>query len=104
MVGGTTLNARKTLITLAAAALSILGTAAALANQIPGTLITGSLTSVSGTEWIHVDGHAYRIKSGSPAAEAVQKLTPGQRVDVQLNGPANTAASEVINVVLHSEP
>jgi hypothetical protein len=104
MVGGKTLNTRKRLITFAVATLSVLGTAVAIANQIPGTLITGSLTSVSGTEWIRVDGHTYRIQSGSPAAAAVQKLTPGQRVDVQLNGPANTAASEVINVVLHSEP
>lgn len=97
------MNARKPLITWVAIALSLLGTAVAEANQMPGAVITGSVTSVSGTEWIYVDGHPYRIKSGSPAADAVQKLTPGQHVDVQLNGPANTSASEAVNVVLRRD-
>lgn len=91
------------MITWVATSLSLIGTALAQANQMPGAMITGSVTSVSGTEWIYVDGHPYRIQSGSPAAAAVQKLTPGQHVDVQLNGPANTAASEAINVVVRTD-
>ena len=71
------------------------------ANQVPGALITGHLTSVSGAEWINIDGHSYHIASGSPAANAVAKLTPGQVVDVQLSGPANSSGSEVVNVVSH---
>jgi hypothetical protein len=104
MVGGTALNHTNRFVSVTAAALILLASGArADANQLPGTLVTGQVTAVSGTEWIKVDGRNYRIKAGSAAAKAVSKLIPGQRVDVQLNGPANTAASEVINVVLHPE-
>jgi hypothetical protein len=84
-----------------ASSLASLGAASANANQIPGAIITGHVISVAGTEWINLDGHNYRIASGSPAASVVGKLTPGQLVDAQLNGPANSAASAVINVVVH---
>jgi hypothetical protein len=105
MVGGSTLNGRKTFIALAAAAMAaVLGAGSAQANQIPGVLISGHITSITGSEWIKIDGKNYRIKSGSPAAAAVGKLTPGQMVDIQLNGPANTSMSEVINVLTHSGP
>ena len=86
----------------ASVSLAVLTAMSAHANQIPGELVTGPVTSISGTEWINVGGHNYRIKSGSAAAAAVASLSPGQLVDVQLNGPAAAAASEVINVVRHS--
>lgn len=93
------MNGKKAWVALAAT-FNLLGLPA-LANQIPGELITGTVTSVSGQEWIKVDGHSYRVKAGSAAAAALQGVSPGQLVDVQLNGPSNTAASEVINVVAH---
>lgn len=73
-----------------------------LSNQIPGPVITGQVSAVSNGDWITVDGKAYRIQAGSPAASAAPKFTQGQRVDLQLNGPANTAASAVVNIVAHS--
>jgi hypothetical protein len=87
---------------MATALVSGVSSPIASANQLPGAMVTGHITSVSGTEWINVDGHSYRIASSSAAASAVSKLTPGQLVDVQLTGPANSSASEVVNVVLHS--
>jgi len=96
------LNGKRTLVALAATLLfASLGTGAVQANQIPGEVVTGRVTSISGDEWINVDGHNYRVKSGSAAAAALANLKPGQMVDVQLNGPASTAASEVINVIPH---
>ncbi|HEY6484011.1 MAG TPA: hypothetical protein VIY54_10850 [Steroidobacteraceae bacterium] len=94
------MNGKKTWVALLAA-VNLIGFDA-FANQIPGELVTGTVTSVSGQDWIKVDGHSYHIQSGSAAAAALQGLAPGQRVDVQLNGPANTAASEVINIVPHA--
>jgi hypothetical protein len=72
----------------------------ALANQLPGDLLTGQVNAVAGDSSIKVDGKTYRIKSGSPAAQAVRNVSPGQVVDVQLNGPANSSATEVVNVVV----
>jgi hypothetical protein len=101
MVGGKTLNARKLLAALYVAA-GLIHSAEVLPNRVPGATVTGHVSAASNGDWISVDGKTYRIKSGSPAASAAAKLTPGEYVDIQLDGPANTAASEVINVVRHT--
>jgi hypothetical protein len=69
------------------------------ANQLPGEVVTGVVTSVSNDSSISIDGKSYRIKSGSPAASAARTIATGQTVDAQLNGAANSAASEVVNLV-----
>lgn len=71
-----------------------------MANQLPGDLVTGQVNAVAGDSSIKVDGKTYRIKAGSPAAQAVHTVSPGQVVDVQLNGPANSSATEAVNVVV----
>jgi hypothetical protein len=72
------------------------------ANQLPGEVVTGVVTSVSNDSSISIDGKSYRIKSGSPAAGAARTIAKGQTVEAQLNGAANSAASEVINLVTHT--
>jgi hypothetical protein len=72
------------------------------ANQLPGAVVTGVVTSVSNDSSISIDGKSYRIKSGSPAASAARTIATGQTVDAQLNGAANSAASEVVNLVTHT--
>jgi hypothetical protein len=99
MVGGKTLNARKLFFALSAA---VCLSGPAMANRVPGATLTGHVTATSNGDWIKIDGKSYRVKSGSPAAAAASKLTTGQYVDIQLNGPAGAAASEVVNVVPHS--
>jgi hypothetical protein len=71
-----------------------------IGNQLPGELVSGQVNAVAGDSSIKVDGKVYRIKSGSVAAQAVRSIVPGQQVDVQLNGPANSSVSEVVNVVV----
>jgi hypothetical protein len=107
MVGGTTLNARKRAgfsgaVLAAALTLGLLGSGTALATRVPGVQVTGQVTAVSRTDAITVDGHLYLILAGSPAAQQVVNIKVGQVVDLQLNGPANTSASEVISISLHS--
>jgi hypothetical protein len=97
MVGGTTLN----FIRHGAAIIAVLILSGpALANQLPGDLVSGQVNAVAGDTSIKVDGKIYRIKSGSPAAQAVRNISLGQVVDVQLNGPANSSVTEVVNVVV----
>ena len=63
--------------------------------------VTGVLTAPSNGESLTLDGHVYRIKPGSPAAEEARKLQTGTVVDALLDGPANTSKSEVLHIRLH---
>lgn len=81
-----------------------LGSSGAWGNQIPGEVISGPVTSVSGVQSINIQGHNYPIRVGSAAAAAAPHLTPGQVVDVQLDGPASSPSSHAINIVPHRGP
>ena len=96
------MNARQTLLALLAVAGTALAAGSLEANTVPGDIITGSLTAVNGRQSLNIDGHTYRLKDGSPAVAAAAHLTPGQSVTVQLDGPASSPASLVINVVPHT--
>ena len=96
------MTARHTLIAILAAAATVLGTGSIDANTVPGDVITGNLTGVNGTRSLNIDGHTYLLKDGSPALSAAAHLIPGQSVTVQLDGPASSPSSQVINVVPHA--
>ena len=96
------MNARHTLVALLAAASTLLGTASLEANAVAGDIITGSLTAVNGRQSLNIEGRTYRLKDGSPATAAAAHLAPGQSVTVQLDGPASSPSSQVINVVPHT--
>jgi len=96
------LNARHTLLALLAAAGTALGVGSLEANTVPGDVITGSLTAVNGRQSLNIEGRTYRLKDGSPAVTAAAHLSPGQSVTVQLDGPASSPSSRVINIVPHT--
>jgi len=81
-------------------AVAILAAGPARANQLAGPVVTGTLTSIQGDS-ITVDGQTYSIAPGSPAADELSSLATGQRVDLQLNGPADAPDTEVTNVTVH---
>jgi hypothetical protein len=84
----------------AAMAATLLAAGTIQANQLAGPVVTGTLTSIQGDS-ITVDGQTYTIAPGSPAADELSSLSTGQRVDVQLNGPASSPDTEVTNVTMH---
>jgi hypothetical protein len=96
------LNARRTLFAVLIAAATALGSSGLAANTVPGEMVTGNVTAVNGRQSLSIQGHTYRLKEGSPAVAAATYLTPGQSVTVQLDGPASSPSSQVINVVTHS--
>ena len=96
------MNARHTLLALLAVAGAALSTGSLEANTVSGDIITGSLTAVNGIQSLNIEGRTYRVKDGSPAVAAAAHLTPGQSVTVQLDGPASSPSSLVINVVPHT--
>ena len=95
------MNARHGFLALFAAAGVLLGAGSLVANTVLGEIITGSLTALNGRQSLNIEGRTYRLKDGSPAVAAAAHLTPGQSVTVQLDGPASSPSSLVINVVPH---
>ena len=96
------MKARHTLLALLAVAGIALCAGRLEANSVAGDIITGSLTAVNGAQSLNIEGRTYRLKDGSPAVAAAAHLTPGQSVTVQLDGPASSPSSRVINVVTHA--
>ncbi len=77
-----------------------LGGGTAVATAVPGEVVTGTITAINGN-MVNIQGHIYAIATDSAAYAAVQTFKPGQVVDVQLNGPAASSSSQVINITLH---
>ena len=96
------MNARHILLALLAAAGAALSAGSLEANTVSGDIITGTLTAVNGIQSLNIEGRTYRMKDGSPAVAAAVHLMPGQSVTVQLDGPASSPSSLVINVVPHT--
>ena len=84
---------------LACAGLAIGGGIAA-ATAVPGEIVTGQITAINGN-MINVGGKIYPIAAASAAYGVVTNFKPGQVVDVQLDGPAKSPSSHVINITLH---
>lgn len=95
------MNGRYRLLALLAAASTALGAGSLGANTVLGEILTGNLTALNGRQSLNIDGHTYRLKDGSPAIGAAAHLTLGQSVTVQLDGPASSPYSLVINIVPH---
>jgi hypothetical protein len=94
------LNARHALLGWLACASAALGGGIAVASTVPGEIVTGPITAINGN-MVNIQGHIYPIAAGTPAYSVVQAFKPGQVVDVQLNGPAKSSSSQVINIMLH---
>jgi len=95
------LKARNTLLGWLACAGVTLGAAAAMASAMPGEVVTGTITAINGN-MVNVQGQTYSIAAASVAYSVAQNFKPGQLVDLQLNGPAKSSASQVVNITLHS--
>jgi hypothetical protein len=100
-VGDTALKARNALLGWLACASAALGGGVAMASAMPGEVVTGTITAINGN-MVNVQGQTYSIAAASAAYSVVQNFKPGQLVDLQLNGPAKSSASQVINITLHS--
>ncbi|MBV8974954.1 MAG: hypothetical protein JOY74_07520 [Sinobacteraceae bacterium] len=90
------------LLALLVTAVMMVGAGRLDANTLPGDIVTGNLTALNGHLSLNIEGQTYRLKDGSPAIAAAAHLTPGQSVTVQLDGPASSPSSQVINVVPHA--
>ena len=96
------MNGRLHLHVLLAAALLTFCGGSSDANTVPGDIISGNLTALNGRLSLNIDGRTYHLKDGSPAVAAAAHLAPGQSVTVQLDGPASSPSSQVINVAPNS--
>ena len=95
------MNAKHVLVALITTG-TLLCARALEANTVPGDIVTGPVTAVNGHQSISIQGRTYRLKDGTPAIAAAAHLASGQSVTVQLDGPATSTSSQVINVVTHT--
>jgi hypothetical protein len=94
------LKARHAFLGWLVCASAALGGSIAMAAAVPGEIVTGPITAINGN-MVNIQGRIYTIAASSAAYEVVTKFQPGQIVDVQLNGPAKSSASQAINITLH---
>jgi hypothetical protein len=94
------LKARHAFLGWLACASAVLGGGVVMAAAVPGEVVTGPISVINGN-MVNIQGHIYSIAVGSAAYGMATKFQPGQIVDVQLDGPAKSSASQVINITLH---
>lgn len=96
------MNRRKAFSLYGAAVLAVsLGGSSVWGTILLAPDVTGQVTSVA-ADAITVGGHLYYVQQGSQAAAALQKLSPGQLVDVYLDGPAASSASHAVTILPHN--
>lgn len=76
----------------------------ALAARVVATMMTGQVTTVSGSQSVTINGQTYQIAPGSTAASTIAQVQPGQRVDVTLDGAAAAPGTHVIAISPHTGP
>jgi hypothetical protein len=85
-------------LTLALCALPNVG----WSTHMAGELVSGTVTAAPASGEIEVSHRTYHIKANSPADKALRNFSAGQIVDVVLDGPASSAKSEVVSIMVHS--
>ena len=99
------MNRLKSCVAVGAALIALgLGSASTLASILIPPALTGHITSISGVSSVTIDGRLFVVRAGSAAVAQMAQLQVGQIVDVYLDGPATTSASEVVGINLHTGP
>jgi hypothetical protein len=84
-------------MTVAVAAALVLGSAPVWSSKVPDNMLSGTVSAVSGNQ-IVVDGKSYSVKVDAPALHELQRVQPGQLVDLVFNGAPQSASSQVIGI------
>jgi len=79
-----------------------LAPAAGWANRVFTDRVTGEITATPLSGKIEVDHHSYRVRVGSPADQELHGFSEGQRVELVLDGPPDSANSQVMRIILHA--
>ncbi len=70
-------------------------------TRLYAPMITGEVTAAPQSGAVEIAHHLYHVKPNSEAAKALSSFYAGQNVDIVLDGPADSAASQVISITLH---
>jgi len=87
------------------AALMLVGTLAASpgwSSRVFDDRVVGTLTATPISDDVEVDGHVYHVKPGSVAAQELHAFSQGQKVEIVLDGPAESEKSGVVMINLRS--
>lgn len=67
-----------------------------------GPMITGEVTAAPSNGTIEIAHHLYHIKANSAADKVLNSIHAGQNVDIILDGPQSSSASEVVAITQHA--
>ncbi len=73
----------------------------ASANTPVANVVRGQVTGVAGGDHISVNGQSYAVKASSPASATLPQVKVGQRVDIVLDNPPNSALAHVVVIHVH---
>jgi hypothetical protein len=70
-------------------------------TRVIGPMISGEVTAAPSNGTIEVAHHLYHVKANSPAEKALSSVHAGQNVDIILDGPLDSSATEVVSIAAH---
>lgn len=99
------MNTRRSVLLIAVAMAGLwLAAAPVHATRPVGATLSGRITGLPGDYQIVLDGHVYRVRPSSPAADALRNLAVGTVVSATLDGPAGDSRSRIIIVTPRANP
>jgi hypothetical protein len=66
-----------------------------------GAVFSGEITAAPSSGQIEIAHHTYRVKPQSSADKSLSSFYAGESVDLVLDGPIESSASEVISIMVH---
>lgn len=66
------------------------------------TLVVGEVTATPASGQIEVDHKVYRVIKASTADKSLRGIGVGQKVDLVLDGPADSKTASVVSVKVHA--
>jgi hypothetical protein len=79
-----------------------LGPTAGWSSRVYTDRVSGEITATPISHEIEVDHHVYHVKTGSTAEKMLHGFSEGQKVDLVLDGPPGSNASQVLLITVHA--
>jgi hypothetical protein len=93
---------KKVTLIAALGVLSVLSAGAAWSTRVFNDHVLGQVTATPSSGQIEVGQHVYHIRKSSSADQTFRNFSPGQMVDLLMDGPVENATSQVIAITLQS--
>jgi len=87
----------------AAVLIGLLAASPGWSSRVFDDRVVGTLTATPISDDVEVDGHVYHVRPGSVAAQELHNFSQGQKVEIMLDGPADSQNSGVVIINLRND-